>query len=401
MSIRLNFLSATTLLCSLFTMTTLLSASEASFSNFDQRARDGETLSVVFLGGSLTWGAQSTDPQTKSYRALTSRKLEETYPKAHFRFGDAAIGGTGSQLGAFRLERDVLAREPDLVFLDFTINDDTYSAPKANRLASYESLVRRMVERGIPVVQVILPSKQDLNANPPARHLDALHKAIGAAYGLPLADAVALVQQRVADGQTTADLLWDLPEDRTHPGDAGYALYAEEAWSAYEHAVASRVKCRVPAQMLHADTYMTVNRFRLATEATLPAGWRTGLPHRNAIAHDFVCSRWMDSLVIAEAGAAPLRLKIRGSDVMLFGEQTKLSGSYQVRVDGGAPKTYAAKCADGNMRLVQMIAEGLTPDHDHDIEITPVLEPGQELRIESVCVAGAPAQANLQTLSVH
>jgi lysophospholipase L1-like esterase len=379
----------------LFLMMNSLFASEARFSSFDQRAREGETLSVVFLGGSLTWGAQSTDPQSTSYRALTSRKLEERYPKAHFRFGDAAIGGTGSQLGAFRLERDVLARKPDLVFLDFTINDDTYSEPRANRLASYESLVRRLVERGIPVVQVILPSKQDLNANPPARHLDELHKAIGAAYGLPLADAVAMVRQRVADGQTTADLLWDLPEDRTHPGDAGYALYADTAWGAYERALATNAKCSVPDRMIYADTYMKVNRFRLATLTTLPAGWQTGLPHRNAIAHDFVCSRWMDSLVIAAPDAAPLRLKIRGSDVMLFGEQTKLSGRYQVRIDGGEPKTYAAKCADGNMRLVQMIAEGLAADQEHAIEITPLLDSGQELRIESVCVAGAPASVRL------
>jgi lysophospholipase L1-like esterase len=376
-------------------MTTLLSASDAKFFTFDQRARAGEALSVVFLGGSLTWGAQSTDPQTKSYRALTSRKLEATYPKAHFRFGDAAIGGTGSQLAAFRLERDVLARKPDLVFLDFTINDDPYSEPKANRLASYESLVRRLEERGVPVVQVILPSKQDLNAKPSARPLDALHKAIGSAYGLPLADAVALVRQRVADGQTTADRLWDLPEDRTHPGDAGYALYAEAAWDAYAHAVATKAVCRLPATMIHADTYMTVNRFRLATLSALPAGWTTGVPHRNAIAFDFVCSRWMDSLVIAESGAAPLRLKIRGSEVMLFGEQTKQSGSYRVIIDGGEPKTYTAKCADGNMRLVNLIAQGLSADQEHDIEITPVLEPGQELRIESVCVAGASAQVSL------
>jgi acyl-CoA thioesterase I len=37
------------------------------------------------------------------------------------------IGGTGSQFAAFRLERDVFARKPDLVFIDFTINDDAYA----------------------------------------------------------------------------------------------------------------------------------------------------------------------------------------------------------------------------------------------------------------------------------
>ncbi|MFA6286796.1 MAG: GDSL-type esterase/lipase family protein [Opitutaceae bacterium] len=368
-------------------------ASEADFAEFDRRAGAGEKLSVVFLGGSLTWGAQATDPQVTSYRALISRRLEERYSKAHFRFGDAAIGGTGSQLAAFRLERDVLEGKPDLVFFDFTINDGAYSEPPANRLASYESLVRRLVERGIPVVQMILPAKKDVQPNPPARPLDAFHKAIGAAYGLSIADAVALAKQRVAEGKTTPDMLWDLPEDGTHPGDAGYALYAEAAWDAFDRAVKAKLQCRVPATMLHADTYLTVNRFRLSALAVLPDGWTTGQPHRNAITHDFVCSRWMDALAIAQPGAGSLRLKIRAVDVMLFGEQTPKSGRYQVRIDGGERRTYEARCADGNMRLVQIIAQGLDAEREHDVEITPLLEPGQELRIESVCVAGAPAQA--------
>ncbi|HEY9247965.1 MAG TPA: GDSL-type esterase/lipase family protein, partial [Rariglobus sp.] len=156
-----------------------------SFSDFDQRAHKGERLSVVFFGGSLTWGAQATDPQLTSYRALTSRKLEETYPDAHFRFWDAAIGGTGSQLGAFRLERDVLSRKPDLVFLDFTINDNPYAEPDPDRLAAYEAIVRRLVSSGIPVVQAIFAAKKDVLPNPPPRPLDAAHRAIAAAYGLP------------------------------------------------------------------------------------------------------------------------------------------------------------------------------------------------------------------------
>ncbi|HEY3418513.1 MAG TPA: SGNH/GDSL hydrolase family protein, partial [Armatimonadota bacterium] len=75
-----------------------------SFAEFHRRAENGDTLTVAFLGGSLTWGARASDPQMTSYRALLSQRLEQTYPRAHFRFIDAAIGGTGSQLGAFRLQ---------------------------------------------------------------------------------------------------------------------------------------------------------------------------------------------------------------------------------------------------------------------------------------------------------
>jgi len=380
----------------LLAMTSFAAAAPSpEFAIFDQKAQAGETLNVVFLGGSLTWGAQSTNPQKTSYRAIVQRKLEEAYPKAHFQFHDAAIGGTGSQLASFRLERDVLAYQPDLVFLDYTINDDPYTQPSPHRLAAYEGIVRRVVSTGVPMVAVILPAKKDVEANPPARPLDARHKEIAAAYGLPIADAVALAKARVAEGKTTPDQLWDLPEDHTHPGDAGYALYADAAWTAYQEAVARSAKCAAPEKMIQADTYLTVTRFVLASQPSLPAGWSKGKPHRNAVAYDFVCSRWMDSLAIAAPGAKALRFQVQGSDLMLFGEQTKISGSYVVKIDDREPRKYSALCADGNMRLVQIIAEGLDPATEHTVEISPELAEGQELRLESLCVAGGKASIKL------
>ena len=354
-------------------------------------------MNVVFLGGSLAWGAQSSDPQKTSYRALLSRKFEANYPNAHFRIYDASIGGTGSQLGAFRLERDVLAYKPDLVFLDFTVNDDPYPEPSPTRLAAYESLVRRLLESGAPVIQMILPTKCDVEPNPPPRPLDAKHKKIADAYNLPTADAVLLAKQRVASGATTPDELWDLPEDHTHPGDAGYALYAEAAWDAFQKAVAENASCRIPERMLHADTYMTLNRFRLAEQARLPAGWTKGMPHRNAVAYDFVCSRWLDSVAIARVGAKPLRFAVRGSNLLLFGEQTKTSGRYNVQIDDRDPEIFSAHCADGNMRLAQIIAEGLDPTLPHSVEIIPLLTNDEELRLESLCVAGSLASVKLAT----
>lgn len=105
----------------------------------------------------------------------------------------------------------------------------------------------------------------------------------------------------------------------------------------------------------------------------------------------------MESLIIAHAGASPLRLRVGGEVVLLFGEHTKTSGSYQVCVDGGESKTYSANCAEGNMRLVQMIAEGLDSRREHAITITPLLNQGEELRIESICVAGGQATVVLRT----
>jgi len=77
-----------------------------SFANFDQRAKAGANLTVVFFGASLTWGANATDPRRRHTALILQTNWKSAYPKAHFTFWDSAIGGTGSQLGVFRLDRD-------------------------------------------------------------------------------------------------------------------------------------------------------------------------------------------------------------------------------------------------------------------------------------------------------
>ncbi len=370
-----------------------------TYTGFDQRAKKDDHLCVAFFGGSLTWGAQATDPLRTSYRAVLSQRLKQFYLNAHFEFVDAAIGGTGSQLATFRLERDVLAHKPDLVFLDFSINDDPYSNPDTDRLAAYESLVRRMVQAGVPVVEVILPAKKDVLPNPPERLLDAKHKEIGQAYGLTIADAVALVKSRVARSEFTPDQLWDAAPDETHPGDAGYALYAEAAWIALQQGITQKQHCHVPKTMLHADTYMNINRFQLAALPQLPSGWGVGKPLRSAIAFDFTPSRWMDSVIIAsrtkdkDQSPASLILKVQGKNILLFGEATMQSGKYRLLIDGMEVKAQdlGKMSPHGTWRYVEVIALNLDEKQPHQVEIIPELDSGQELRLDSLCIAGAPA----------
>ena len=125
----------------------------ASFADFDRRARAGEELSVVFFGGSLTWSANASDPNRTGFRPLVAEWLRIKYPAARFRFHDAGLGGTGSMLGIFRLGRDVFPHEPDLVFLDFACNDEGGPTALAQSCC-YESILRRLVVRGVPVVQM-------------------------------------------------------------------------------------------------------------------------------------------------------------------------------------------------------------------------------------------------------
>jgi len=399
-------------------------ASSPSFAEFDQRAKAGERLNVVFFGASLTWGANATDPQKTSYRARVSEQMTAVYPKARFTFWDAAIGGTGSQLGVFRLERDVLRHNPDLVFLDFTANDDIYSNT-VETLASYESLVRRIITTGnAPVVQMILP----FGGNVKAADLDKMkrrtaHIAISKAYNTTVGDATKLAVERVRSGETTIDKLWST--DWVHPGDPGYQLFADAAWTAFQDGVRRGIVCAVPEKLLYADTYLKHTRCRISTLGELPPGWRLGKPNLSSAFFDMLMSRWLDDEVIASNRVATksgdgketlapqqvgrIKVKFRGTMLMLFGEGTLTSGKYRVFIDGSnlAPESAAGKgmslefdsanlssLSKGNTHHVQIIVENLDATKDHILEIEPLFasDQMQELRIESICVAGGDAK---------
>jgi lysophospholipase L1-like esterase len=385
------------------------------FAKFDQRARAGEHLNVVFLGGSLTWGSGATDPQQFSYRAMVGKHLEEHYPEAHFTFWDAAVGGTSSNLAAFRLQRDVIAHHPDLVFIDFTVNDGPYDVDD-EKLASYESLTRRvLLETGAPVELVILPVKPDLEpAKRKPRPRDEKHKEVAAAYNTALADAVAYLNGQVEKGRYSADEMWPNVPDTTHPGNKGYELDAESVMQSFLAAVDQKLVCRVPDKMLFADTYMTWKRQRLSQLTPLPSGWTVGIPTTLGVAFDFYMSRWLDDETIAKPGAQPFRVKVNARTVMLFGEQGPKSGKFLVTIDGkpaispdSKDGTYdpASMHLTGNMHLVKVLAVNLDPAVTHTLEIAPQLvhiappdvdgkkqpEYDQVVRIESICVAGGPA----------
>ena len=63
---------------------------DASFAALDGRGRAGRPLSVVFFGGSLTWGAGASDPQRTSYRALTSAYRSRRSPSTTLPSGGPA-----------------------------------------------------------------------------------------------------------------------------------------------------------------------------------------------------------------------------------------------------------------------------------------------------------------------
>ena len=87
----------------------------------------GKTVRIAYLGGSIT--AQ------EGWRPKTLKWFRDQFPTAKVEGINAAIGGTGSDLGVFRLKHDVLDHDPDLLFVEFAVNDAPRLSASRRRLA--------------------------------------------------------------------------------------------------------------------------------------------------------------------------------------------------------------------------------------------------------------------------
>ena len=364
----------------------------AGFADFDRRAQAGEDLTVVFFGGSLTWSANASDPNVTGFRGLMADYFRRTYPRTRFAFVDAAIGGTGSNLGIFRLERDVLSKKPDLVFLDFICNDGGDNRDILNTCC-YEYLLRRMIGAGIPVVQMFFTFKGWVEAGAPyerqhPRLVD--YRRLAAAYATGVGDVYSdgLVPRLDAlQGKARAEMIERIwPIDGGHPGDFGYGLFAAAGIAGYERAVRGGLVCRVPEKPVF-GTVEDVRRLN-AADLSLPEGWVRKLTFRTSAWYDGLSSRWMDDVAVTGSKNA-LKVSARANLVGFFGEGDDRSPKAVLNVDGGRVSEFDFSPHIGAPLFVWRMKtlEGWQTDRGRvrSLEIVPTGD--GELRLGAVCTA--------------
>lgn len=108
-----------------------------------QKAGKGEDVTLGFIGGSITQGAGAIPIHEKCYPRLFADKFEQKYSNGgKVDLVKAGVGGTPSELGMVRFERDVLrngGKKPDLIVIEFAVNDEG----DETKGVCYESLVRK------------------------------------------------------------------------------------------------------------------------------------------------------------------------------------------------------------------------------------------------------------------
>tara|TARA_R110002050_G_scaffold70899_4_gene152696 strand:+ start:22536 stop:23837 length:1302 start_codon:yes stop_codon:yes gene_type:complete len=101
--------------------------------NFLSKVVRGDSIKVAYLGGSITF--------QEGWRVHSLKWFNQRFPQSVFTEINAAIGGTGSDFGCFRMYDHVLKFNPDLVFVEFAVNDDR--TPSERIVRSMESIVRQ------------------------------------------------------------------------------------------------------------------------------------------------------------------------------------------------------------------------------------------------------------------
>lgn len=307
----------------------------------------GEEVRVAFLGGSIT--------AAHGWRVFTMENLRRLHPGARFIEINAAVSGTGSNYGAMRLERDVLRHQPDLIFVEFAVNDGGQSAVAIE--AQMEGIVRH-TWTAFPrtdicfVCTVSEGMVNDLLAGryPPstrAMELVAEHYAIPSfSFGVEVTkrlraetlvfSAPAVVAADAAGNDTDGRLIFT--RDRTHPTDAGHRVYGGRlALALPEFLAAGKAGEHVLLAARRADAW-ALARIILATELEKDGRWSdvpANDPHRRAQASEAL----VPPLVAAFAPGATISFHFKGTVLGLIGLKGPENGQFRITVDDLPPQT--------------------------------------------------------------
>ena len=183
------------------------------------------TIHVIFHGHSVPAGYHKT-PEVKpfeSYPLMAMEKIQKANPHAVMNAIVTAIGGEDSVKGAARFEKDVLSLRPDVIFIDYALNDRRM--PEAQVEKAWRSMARAAKKKGVPVVFLTPTGADGARYDAPDEPLEiraAIIRKVASEEGVPVGDV--LVAWKAALKGTRQERLL---ATGNHPNKRGHEIAAK------------------------------------------------------------------------------------------------------------------------------------------------------------------------------
>lgn len=187
---------------------------------------DNRTVNIVCHGHSVPSGYFAT-PEVRSldsYPHLLRVGLAERYPHAVINIIVTAIGGENSESGAKRFHRDVLSFRPDLVTIDYALNDRPIGLERS--CAAWRFMIKAAQAQDVRVI-LLTPTADLRNRLEDPNDLLNKHaeqvRQLACEYNVGLVDSSAIFQEFVGSG----GLLPSIMAHVNHPNRQGHELVAK------------------------------------------------------------------------------------------------------------------------------------------------------------------------------
>ncbi|WP_419886365.1 SGNH/GDSL hydrolase family protein [Paenibacillus sp. B-A-8] len=190
------------------------------------KAIKGEEVTIAYIGGSITQGAGAKPIHTECYAYqsyLRFKDLFGTNGGENIHFVKAGVGGTPSELGVIRYERDILrdgSVTPDIVVVEFAVNDEG-DETKGN---CFESLCLKILSADHQPAVILLFSvfMNDWNLQ------DRL-SPIGRHYNLPMVSVKDAVSEQFRLSKAEGNIISKRQffYDIYHPTNEGHRVMAD------------------------------------------------------------------------------------------------------------------------------------------------------------------------------
>jgi len=178
-------------------------------------------LTIVALGDSLTYGWMVS----KGYLCQLREILTKEYPDKKFNIINSGNPGDTARCGLYRLTNDVIRHNPDIVLVQFALNDAFNEVSIDEFKNNIKSIVEEIINK-TSAIPVMMTSSIVLNSED-NRYVEKYYNIIencGNELNIPVVKVHDYWNKKIREGIKITSLL---QTDGVHPNTAGHTLMAE------------------------------------------------------------------------------------------------------------------------------------------------------------------------------